>query len=151
MITPIIIITKTITLLQVRIEAADLLVVKVVADNSEASHSKAEARYLSTIHISFRTIDFREVHTKVTATNTVAPTNLTFRVINQIHTGVEAMAMVLRKQEDTVVVGKNVTLIIITRISVTLRISRPNSKAHPVAYAEVLIILLSIATRENMI
>ena len=43
---------------QVKIEAADLLMVRVVADNSEASHREAEAKDLSTINANFRTIDF---------------------------------------------------------------------------------------------
>ena len=150
MITPIIITIMIITLPQARVEAADLLMVKVVADNSKASHSKAEARDLSIIHVNFRNTDFREVHIKVTAINTVATMNPTSRVINQTHTEVEAMAMVLNKQEDAVMVGP-ITTIIITCISITLMISRPNSMAHPVAYAEVLIIPQSIATREIMI
>ena len=140
-----------ITLPQVRVEAADLLMVKAVANNSEASHSKAEARDLSIIHVNFRITDFREVHIRVTTINTVATANPTSRVINQTHTEVEAVAVVLNKQEDVVMVGPITTIIIITSISITLMISRPNNMAHPVAYAEALIIPQSIATRENMI
>ena len=140
-----------ITLPQVRVEAADLLMVKAVADNLETSHSEAEARDLSIIHINFRITDFREVHIRVTAINTVATTNPTSKVINQTHTEVETMAAVLNKQEDALMVGPITTIITITSISITLMISRPNNMAHPVAYAEVLIIPQSIATRENMI
>ena len=122
--------------------------VKEVADNFEASHSEAEARDLSIIHANFRTTDFREVHIRVTAVATANPTS---RVINQAHTEVEAVAMVLNKQEDAFMVGPITTIITITSISITLKISRPNSMAHPVAYAEVLIIPLNIATEENMI
>ena len=43
---------------QVKTEAADLLMVKVVINNSEASHREAEAKDLSTINANFRTIDF---------------------------------------------------------------------------------------------
>ena len=127
------------------------LMVKAVANNLEALHSKAEARDLTIIHINFRTTGFREVHIKVTTINTVATTNPTSRVINQICTEVEAVAMVLNKQEDTVMVGPINTIITITSISIILMISRPNSMARPVACAEVLIIPLSIATKENMI
>ena len=141
----------TITLPQVKVEATDLLMVKAVADNLEALHSEAEARDLSIIHVKFRTTGFREVHIKVTAINTVATTNPTSRVINQIHKEVEALAVVLNKQEDAIVVGPITTIITITSISITLMISRPNSMAHPVAYAEVSIIPLSIATKENTI
>ena len=140
-----------ITLPQVKVEAGDLLMVKAVADNLEASHSKVEARDLSIIHVNFRTTGLREVHIRVTAINTVATTNPTSRVINQTHTEVEAMAVVLNKQEDAVMVGPITTIITITSISITLMISRLNSMAHPVAYAEVLIIPISIATKENMI
>ena len=99
-----------------------------------------------------RTTGFREAHIRVTTINIVAPTNPIFREINQILTEVEAMAKVLNKQEDTVMVGPiNRVIIIITNISIILLISRQNSMAHPVAYVAVLIIPLSTATKENMI
>ena len=135
----------------VKIEATDLLMVKAVANNLEASHSEAEARDLSIIHVNFRTTGFREVHIRVTVINRVATANPTSRVINLIPTEVEATAGVLNKQEDTVMAGPITTIITITSISIILMISRLNSMAHPVAYAEVLIIPLSIATKENMI
>ena len=122
----------------------------MVADNSEASHSKAEARDLSTINVNFRTTGFREVHTRAAVINTVATANPISREINQIPTEVEAVAGVLNKQGDVVMIGP-ITRIIITSINIILMISRLNSMAHPVAYAEVLIIPLSIATKENMI
>ena len=140
-----------ITLPQVKILAADLSLVKAVADNLEASHSEAEARDLSTINVNFRTTDFREVHIRTAIINTVATANPITREINQILTEEEAMAGVLNKKEDMVMVGPITRIIIITSISIILMISRPNSMAHPVAYAEVLIIPLSIATKENMI
>ena len=82
---------------QVKIEATDLLTVKVVADNSEASHREAEAKDLSTINANFRTIGFREAHIRVAVINTVATANPIFREINQIPTEDEAMARVLNK------------------------------------------------------
>ena len=151
MITLAITIIMIITLPQVKTEATDLLLVKAVADNSEASHSEAEARDLSTININFRTTGFREVHTRVAVINTVATANPISREINQIPTEVEAVARVLNKQEDAVVVGPITRIIIVTSISTILMISKLNSMAHPVAYAEVLIIPLSIATKENTI
>ena len=71
---------------QVKIEAADLLMVKVVADNSEASHREAEAKDLSTINANFKTIGFREAHIRVAVINTVAIANPISREINQILT-----------------------------------------------------------------
>ena len=126
--------------------------VKAVADNSEASHREAEAKDLSTINVNFRTTGFREVHVRVTIINTAATTNPISREINLLRTEVEAMAGVLNKQDDAVVVGPITrVIIIITSISIILTISRQNSKAHPVAYAVVLITPLSNATRENTI
>ena len=140
-----------ITLPQVKVEATDLLMVKALADNLEALHSKAEARDLNIIHINFRTTGFREVHIRATTINTVTAANPTSRVINQIHTKVEAVALVHNKQEDAVGVGSITTIITITSISITLMISRLNSMAHLVAYAEALIIPLCITTKENTI
>ena len=126
--------------------------VKVVADNSEASHREAEARDLSTINVNFRTIGFREAHIRVAVINTTATANPIPREINPIPTEDKAVARGLNKQEDAVVVGPITRIImIITSISIILMISRQNSMAHPVVYAAVLIILLSTATKENMI
>ena len=61
---------------QVKIEAADLLTVKAVANNSEASHREAEAKDLNTINTNFRTTGFREAHIRVATINTVATANL---------------------------------------------------------------------------
>ena len=82
---------------QVKIEATDLLMVKVVVDNSEASHREAEAKDLSTINVNFRTTGFREAHIRVAIINTAATTNPISREINLIPTEDEAMAGVLNK------------------------------------------------------
>ena len=137
---------------QVKIEATDLLMVKVVADNSKASHREAEAKDLNKINANFRTIGLREAHIRVAIINIAATANPISREINQIPTEDKAMARVLNTQEDAVVVEPITrVIIIITSISITLTISRRNSMSHPVAYAAVLIIPLSTATKENMI
>ena len=82
---------------QLKIEAADILTVKAVSDNSEASHREAEARDLSTINTNFRTIGFREAQIRVAVINTIATTNPISREINQTPTEDEAMARVLNK------------------------------------------------------
>ena len=82
---------------QVKIEAADLLTVKAVADNSEASHREAEAKDLSTINANFRTIGFREAHIRVAVINIAATTNPISREINQIPTEDVIVARVLNK------------------------------------------------------
>ena len=62
-----------ITLPQVKIEATDILTVKAITGNSEASYREAEAKDLSIINANFKTIGFREVHINITVINT-APT-----------------------------------------------------------------------------
>ena len=61
---------------QFKIKATDLLLVKVAANNSEASHSEAEAKDLSTINTNYRTTGFGEAHIRVAVINTVATANL---------------------------------------------------------------------------
>ena len=74
--------TNIITLPQVKIEATDLLTVKVVTSNSEASHKEAEAKDLSIINANFKTIGFREVHISITVINTAPTANPIFREIS---------------------------------------------------------------------
>ena len=86
---------------QVKIEATDLLTVKVVTGNLEASQKEAEAKDLSTINANFITIGFREVHINITIINMAPTTNPIFREINQITTEDKAMAGALNKPEDS--------------------------------------------------
>ena len=85
--------------------ATDLSMVKAVTDNLEASHKEAEAKDLNIINVNFSTIGFREAHINRTVLNTVPATNPIFREVKQITTEVEAVAGVLSKSEDTVMVG----------------------------------------------
>ena len=105
--------------------ATDLFMVKVVTDNLEASHKEAEAKDLNTININFRTISFREAHTKRTVPNMAPTTNPIFREVKQMTTEEEAMAGVLSKSEDAVMVGPitRVTMVL-TNISITHMINR---------------------------
>ena len=117
--------TMIITLPHVKIEATDLLVVKAVTGNSEASHKEAEAKDLSIINTNFKTIGFREAHFNITVINTAPIANPIFREINQITTEDEAVAGVLSKLEDVVMVGPitRVTMAF-TSISIIHMISR---------------------------
>ena len=135
--------TLIITLPQVKIEAADLLTVKAVTGNLEASRKEAEAN--------LKIIDLREAHLNITVINMAPTANPIFREIKQITTEDEAAAGVLSKSEDAVMVGPitRVTMAL-TSISIIHMISRQNSMAHPVVYAVVSIIPLSTATKENM-
>ena len=79
---------------QVRVEATDLLLVKVVTNNLEVSHKETEAKDLNIVNISFRIIDIREVHPNKTVLNTAITTSPIFREINRTTTEAEVAAVV---------------------------------------------------------
>ena len=95
-----IIITMMLTLPQVRVEAADPLMVKVGTNNLEVSHNETEAKDLNIVNVNFRIINFREAHFNRTVLNTATIANPTFREIKQIATEAEAVAGVLSNLED---------------------------------------------------
>ena len=137
---------------QVRVEAANLLMVKVGTKNLEVSHNEIEAKDLNIVNVKFKTINFREAHFNRTVLNTATIANPTFREIKQIATEAEAMAGDLSNLEDVVTAGPIIKVAMaITSISITCMTHRQNSMAHLVVYAAVLIIPLSTVTRENMI
>ena len=137
---------------QVRVEAADLLLVKAVTDNLEVSHNEIEAKDLSIVNVSFRIIDIREAHPNKTILNMAITPNPIFRQINQITTEAEVVATVLSILENAVMVGPTIRVVMEhTSISITCMTHSQNNMAHPAVYAAVLIILLSIVTRKNMI
>ena len=137
---------------QVRVEATDLLLVKAVTDNLEVSHNETEAKDLSILNVSFRIIDIREVHPNKTELNMAITINPIFREIKQITAEAEVMATVLSILEDAVMVGPIIRVVMEhTSISITCMTHSQNNMAHPAVYVAVLIILLSIVTRENMI
>ena len=140
------------TLPQIRVEAADPLMVKAGTNNLQVSHNETETKDLNIVNINFRIIDFREVHFNITILNTATITNPTFREIKQIGTETEAMAGVLSNLEDMVMAEPIIRVAMeCINISITRMTHRPNSMAHLVVYAMVLIIPLSTVTRENMI
>ena len=137
---------------KVKVEAADLLLVKVVTDSLEVSHNETEAKDLSIVNVSFRIIDIREAHPNKTVLNMAITANPIFREINQTTTEAEAVAVVVSILEDAVVVEPTIRVVMEhTSISITCMTHSQNNIAHPAVYAVVLIILLSIVTRENMI
>ena len=147
-----IIITMIIIPPQVRVKAADPLMVKVVTDNLEVSHNKTEAKDLNIVNVNFRIIDFREVHFNRTILNTATITNPTFREIKLIATEAEAVAGALSNLEDVVMVEPIIRVAMERiNISITCMTHRRNSMAHLVVYVVVLIIPPSTVTRENMI
>ena len=131
---------------QVRVKAADLLLVKAVTDNLEVSHNKTEAKDLSIVNVSFKISNIIEAHP-----NTAIPINPIFREIKQITIEAKVVAMVLCIIGDTVVVGPTTRVVMeCTSISITRMTHSQNSMAHPAVYVVDLIIPLSIVIRENM-
>ena len=136
---------------QVRVEAADLLMVKAVTNNLEVSHNETEAKDLNIVNVNFRIINFREVHFNRTVLYMATTTNPTFREIKQIATEAKAMAGVLSNLEDVVMVGPIIRVAMeCTSISITCMTHRQNSMAHLVIHVVILIIPSSTVTKENM-
>ena len=69
---------------QVRVEATDLITVKVVTNNLEGSYNETEAKDLSIVNASFKVIAIREAHLKKTVLNMAIIANPIFREIKQI-------------------------------------------------------------------
>ena len=137
---------------QVRVEAANLSMVKEVTNNLEGSHNETEAKDLSIVNITFKIIGIREVHHNKTILNTAIIVNPIFREIKQLATEAEAVAVDLSILEDAVVEGPIIGIAMERiSISITRMIHNQNNTALPAVYVVDLIILLSIVTRENMI
>ena len=137
---------------QVRVEAADLLLVKVVTNNLEVSHTETEAKDLNLVNVSFRIIDFREAHLNKNVLNMAITANPIFREIKQITIEAKVKAVVLNILEDMVMVGPTTRVVMEhISISITCMTHSQNNMPHPAVYVVVLIIPRSIVTRENMI
>ena len=147
-----IITTMIITMPQVRVKAADLLLAKAVTNNLEVSHNETEAKDLNIVNVSFRITNIREVHPSTIVLNTAITANPIFREIKQTTIEAKVVAVVLNILKDAVVVGPTIRVVMEhTSISITCMTHSQNNMAHPAVYAVVLIIPLSIVTRENMI
>ena len=137
------------TIPQVRVEATDLITVKVVADNLEGLYNETEAKDLSMVNASFKVITIREAHLNKTILNTAILTNPIFREIKQI--AIEAGAVDLSNSEDTAVEGPIIRIAMeYISISITHMTHNQNNMSLPAVHAVDLIIPPSIATRENM-
>ena len=126
-----IIITMILILPQVRVEAADPLMVKAGTDNLEVPHNKTEAKNLNIVNVSFRITNFKEVHFNRIVLNMATITNPTFREIKQITTEAEAVAGVLSNLEDAVVAEPIIRVAMEhINISITCMTHKQNSMAH---------------------
>ena len=136
---------------QVRVEAADLIMVKAETDNFESLHHKIEVKDLSIVSISFKIIAIREAHHNKIVLNTATLVSPFFRGIRVTLTEAKAMAVDLNISEDTAVVGPiiRITLECIS-ISITHMTNNQNNMVLPAVYVADLTIPPSIAIRVNM-
>ena len=134
---------------QVRVEAADLIMVKVVTDNFEGSYNEIEAKDLSIVNVSFKIITISEAHHNKIVLNMATVVNPISREIMRTVIEAEAMAVDLNNSEDVVMVGPTIR-ITMEHISITHMTHNQNNTVLPAVYVADLTILLSIVTRENM-
>ena len=143
--------TIIITIPQVRVEAADLIMAKVVIDNLEGSYNETEAKDLNMVNASFKVIAIREAHLNKTVLNMVIITKPISREIKQIATGAEARAVDLSNSEDAAMEGPVIKIAMEhISISTTHMTHNQSNMALPAVYVVYLIIPLSTATRESM-
>ena len=133
---------------KVRVEAADLIMVKAETDNFEGSHNEKEAKDLSIVNISLKIIAIREVHHNKIVLNTAMVVSPISRGIMLIL--IEAVAMDLSNSEDAVVVGPAIRITMEhINISIIHTIQNQNNKVLPAVYVVDLTIPPSTATRVN--
>ena len=136
---------------QVRIEAADPIMVKVETGNFKGSHNEIEVKDLSIVNISFKIITIREAHHNKIILNTATVINPISRGIMVICIEAEAMAVDLSNSEDAVVVGPIIrTITECITISITRTTHNQNNSVLPAVYAVDSTIPPSTATRVNM-
>ena len=136
---------------QVRVEAADPIMVKPETDNFEGSHKEIEAKDLSIVSVSFKIIAIREAHHNKTVLNMATVINPIFRGIMPILIEAEAMAMDLSISGDAVMVGPTIRITMEhIIISITHMTNNQNNTVLPAVYAADVTIPPSTATRANM-
>ena len=126
-------------MLQVRVEATDLITVKVVTDNLEGSYNETEAKDLSMVNISFKVIAIREAHLNKTVLNMAIIANLTFRETKQIAIEAEARAVHLSNLEDVAMEDPAIK-IAMECISIKHMTHNQSNMALPAVYAVDLLI-----------
>ena len=141
----------TITMPQVRVKAANLIMVKAVTDNLEGSYTKIEAKDLSIVNVSFKTIAIREAHRNKIILNMATVVNPVSKEIIQKIIEAKVMAMDLNNSEDAVMAGPTIRITTeCISVSITHMTHNQNNTVLPAVYAADLTILLSIVTREYM-
>ena len=137
---------------QVRVEATDLIMVKVETDNFEGLHREIEVKDLSIVSISFKIIAIREMHhNNKIVLNMATLIDPIFREITLTLTEAKAMAVDLSNSEDTAMVGPTTRITVeCISISITHMTNNQNNMVLPAVYAVDLIIPPNTAIRVNM-
>ena len=141
-----------IIILQTRVKAADLIMVRVETDHLEDLYHEIEDKDLNIVNVSFRITTITEMHCNKIIHNMVARVNRISKGTKLMHTEAKAGAGVLNNLEDMPMAGtiSRITLAPIN-INITHTASNQNSMAHHVVCVEDSIIPPSIVTKGNMI
>ena len=116
---------------QVRVEAADLIMVKAETNNFEGLHHEIEVKDLSKVSISFKIIAIREAHQNKIVPNTAMLISPIFRRIKLAHTEAEARSGDLIISEDTATVGPAIRITLeCTGINITHMTNNQNNTVH---------------------
>ena len=139
-------------ILQIRVEAADLIMVRAETDHLEDLYHEIEDKDLNIVNVSFRITAVREVHRNKIVHNMVAHVNRIFKGTKQTHTEAKAGIGVLSISEEEPMAGKIFRIMLAhINISTTHMTSNQNNMAHHVVCVEDSIIPPSIVTKGNMI
>ena len=134
---------------QVRVEAADLIMVKAETDNFKGSYNEIEAKDLRIANISFKIIAIKEAHHNKIVLNTAMVVSPISKGIMLILIEAKAVAMDLNNSEDMVMVGPTIRTTM-ECISITHMTHNQSNMALPAVYVVDLTIPQSTATRVNM-
>ena len=136
---------------QVRVKAADLIMVKAETDNFKGSYNEIEAKDLIIVNVSFKIIAIREAHHNKIVLNMAMVIIPISRGIMLILIEAEAVAMDLSNLEDAVMVGPTIRITMEhISISITHMTHNQNNMVLPAVYAVDSTIPPSTATRVNM-
>ena len=140
------------TILQIKVEATDLIMVRVETDNFKDLYHEIEDKDLNIVNVSFRITPIREAHRNKIVHNMVAHISHISKGTNSMHTKAEARVGVLSNSEDVPVAGRVSTIMLaLININTTHMTSNQNSMAHHVVCVEDLIIPPSIVIKGNTI
>ena len=140
------------TIPQVRVEAADLILVRAETDNLENLYHEIEDKDFNIVNVIFRITAIREVHCNKIIHNMVAHVSHISKGTNSMHIEAKARVGVLNNSEDAPMAGRvcRITLAFIN-INTTHMTSNQNNMAHHVVCVEDLTIPPSTVTKGNMI